>query len=82
MKRRVLFGLIALFPAALGTAPAHAANLSVPLCESGHAQGHVSIPLRRNQLPGSDKSGCCAKACHGSRKRTNANCCDAVDPAQ
>ncbi|MFX9193214.1 hypothetical protein ABTN81_19730, partial [Acinetobacter baumannii] len=73
MKRRLLFGLFALLPAALGTAPAHATSLNLPLCEGGHAQGHVSIPLGKDQVPGSDKAGCCAKACHGSRKRTNSN---------
>lgn len=81
MNRR-LFGLLALLPAALGTAPAHASSLSLPLCEDGHAQGRVTIPLRRDSLPGADKAGCCAKGCHGSRKRTQSGCCDAVDPAQ
>jgi hypothetical protein len=65
-----MFGLIALIPAALNATPAHASILSLSLCEGGVAHGVVSMPLGHAPLPGADTAGCCAKGCHGSRKRS------------
>lgn len=83
---RALFGIIALVPAALNAAPAHATTLgqmlTVPLCEGGVAHGAVSVPLGR-RLPATEPTGCCAKGCHGSRKRTGGKPgTPPIDPAQ
>ena len=79
MIPRTLFGIVALIPAALGSAPAHAATLALPLCDGGHAGGSVTVPLGHAPLPGPDSAGCCAKGCHGSRKRAGQQ---PVDPTQ
>ncbi|GAC1413542.1 MAG: hypothetical protein NVSMB69_15840 [Novosphingobium sp.] len=63
-------GIVALIPAALNAAPAHASTLALPLCDGGVAHGVVSVPLGHSPLPGADTAGCCAKGCHGSRKRS------------
>ncbi|WP_295630674.1 hypothetical protein [Novosphingobium sp.] len=78
MILRTLFGLIALIPAALNAAPAHASTLALPLCDGGVADGVVSIPLGLAPISGGDMAGCCAKGCHGSRKRSGKL---QVDPA-
>lgn len=70
MTFRALFGLIALLPAALNAAPAHATTLALPLCNGGVAHGVVSAPLGHAPLPGTDNAGCCTKGCQGSRKRS------------
>jgi hypothetical protein len=76
MRARALFGIIALFPAALNAAPAAAAShsLLVPVC-MGDGQVHmVSVPSDGSP-PDKDPAGCCAKGCHsgGSRKRATKN---------
>ncbi|MFO1255809.1 MAG: hypothetical protein U1E37_09105 [Sphingomonadaceae bacterium] len=71
MKRRALFGLVALFPAALNlSAPAGAGTLMMPLCTGDGQVRMVEVPGTPKAPPGSD-NGCCAKGCHGSscRKR-------------
>ena len=72
MIPRALFGLVALIPAALNAAPAHATTIALLLCDGGVAHGSVSIPLSHAPLSGADTAGCCAKGCHGSRKRSGA----------
>ncbi len=79
MIPRALFGLIALVPAALNAAPVHGTNLTLPLCDGGVAHGAVTVPLGHAPLPGADQAGCCAKGCHGSRKRNGQS---PIDPPQ
>jgi hypothetical protein len=69
-----LFGLIALFPAAVGAAP-HAAdgrNVAVPLCAGDGIVRSITMPLGHKDVPGAEQPGCCAKGCHngGARKRS------------
>jgi len=72
MKRRYsLTGLLALFPAALGSSAASATvALSVPLCVGGGAGATMLIPVAPSPLPAPDNP-CCQKGCHaaGQRKR-------------
>lgn len=68
-----LFGLVALFPAAVGAAP-HAAggqNVAVLLCAGDGIVRSISRPLGHGEVPGAEQPGCCAKGCHngGARKR-------------
>jgi hypothetical protein len=80
MMLRALFGIMALVPAAFNATPPHAAMLAqmltLPLCEGGIAHGSVNAPLGQAPQPGTDRAGCCAKGCHGSRRR------GAIDRAQ
>jgi len=71
MRRGQVFALIALLPAALGSASAMGGGRSmmVPIC-SGDGQVRMdTVPLGDPRLPGSDPAGCCAKGCHGSNSR-------------
>jgi hypothetical protein len=80
MKRRVLFGLVALLPAALNlSAPALAGTLLMPLCSGDGQLRMIEVPGVPGTPPGGDK-GCCAKGCHSSsnRKRGARN----FEPAQ
>lgn len=79
MSHRALFGLIALIPAALNAAPAHAGTLTLRLCDGGVAHGGVTVPLGSGSLPGAETAGCCAKGCQESRKRSRHL---RIDPAQ
>lgn len=71
MSRRALLGIAALLPAALGTAPAAARGLVVPLCDGSGVVHFVTLPAGApSPLPSQDGQGCCAKGCHtGSRKK-------------
>jgi hypothetical protein len=75
MKRKMIFGIIALLPAAFGPVTAGASSLVAALCTgNGHSRS-ITIPLKP-ALPGSNDL-CCAKGCHagGSRKRTACDNC-------
>jgi len=70
MKPAALFGLVALLPAALNSAPATARGMVVPLCTGDGVARTLTLPLAPNELPGKEAPGCCAKGCHtGSRKK-------------
>jgi hypothetical protein len=71
MKPRALFAMIALLPAALGTAPAAARGIAVPLCRGSGAVHLVVLPTGgAPAVPSQELQGCCAKGCHtGSRKK-------------
>lgn len=74
MKLVAIFGIVALVPAALNTAPgASRGQLSVPLCTGDGVARTITVPVGQSGLPNSDPPGCCAKGCHsgGARKRAN-----------
>lgn len=71
MRRRALFGLVALVPAALNVAaPAAAGGLMMPLCTGDGQVRMVEVP-GQPKAPQGGENGCCAKGCHSgsSRKR-------------
>lgn len=71
MRRRALFGLLALLPAALNySAPAAAGGLLMPLCTGDGQVRLVEVP-GSPKTPANGEGGCCAKGCHSgsSRKR-------------
>lgn len=79
MRRGQVFALVALIPAALGSASAMAGGRSmlVPICTGDGQVRMAEVPLDDPKLPGSDPAGCCAKGCHAnSRKRG----CGAPEP--
>lgn len=78
-RMRAFLGIVALVPAALNAAPTHATTLALLLCDGGVAHGAVSIQFGHAPLPVADTAGCCAKGCHGSRKRSGHL---PIDPAQ
>jgi hypothetical protein len=83
MKLVHLFALVSLVPAALNASPASGhGRLQVPLCTGDGVARVVSLPIGPQDLPGTEKPGCCAKGCHagGTRKRGK-HCCE-VDPTQ
>jgi hypothetical protein len=67
----VLFAGVALLPALCGPVEARAETIEVALC----AGGSLSIPLRESPAKPADRP-CCAKGCHGQRKRAPAAACD------
>jgi hypothetical protein len=78
MKSFHLFGLLALWPAALNAAPASAHSaLSVPLCTGDGVLRIINVPLGPQDVPGKQVPGCCVKGCHASdnRKRSGKKCC-------
>lgn len=77
----LLFGLVALSPAALNTSPGmHHPSVLVRLCSGSSTVQMVRLPVGPAGLPGSEAPGCCAKGCHSgtSRKRGRGR----VDPTQ
>ncbi len=96
MRPVSLFGLLAMLPAALGTAPA-AASLQMPIC-TGDGQVHVITvavspgkpagpagPASPADPAGKDQNGCCAKGCHAGSSRKKAAGLDEsgeFDPSQ
>ena len=60
------FALIALFPAALGTAPVGARAMAMPLCTGNGQVRLVEVPLEQ---PGKAPEQCRDKACHGGIQR-------------
>ncbi|MBS3927260.1 MAG: hypothetical protein KGZ65_01070 [Sphingomonadales bacterium] len=79
MRRRALFALVAIFPAALNLSAPASAALLMPLCTGDGQVRTVEVPGAPKAPSGSDK-GCCAMACHSSsnRKRAPRN----FEPAQ
>lgn len=79
MRRRALFGLVAMLPAALNLAAPASAALMMPLCTGDGQLRMVEVPGAPKAPSGSDK-GCCATGCHSSsnRKRAARN----FEPAQ
>lgn len=72
MKLTMIFGLIALIPAALNTTPGNArGQLAVPLCTGDGVARTITVPVGQTGLPNSDPPGCCVKGCHrgSARKR-------------
>lgn len=80
MRRGQIFALLALVPAALGSASALAGgrSLLVPICTGDGQVRMVTMPLDEPRLPGSDAAACCAKGCHGSSSRKRG--CGAAEP--
>ena len=73
MKPTMLFGLIALIPAALNTTPGNAhSQLAVPLCTGDGVARTITVPLGQSGLPNSDPPGCCVKGCHSGSARKRA----------
>lgn len=69
MRRRVLFGLVAMLPAALNlSAPTAAGTLMMPLCSGDGQVRMVEVP-GAPKSPASSDNGCCAKGCHSSSNR-------------
>jgi len=69
MRRRAIFGIAALVPAALNlSAPASASGLMMPLCTGDGQVRMVEVPGAPKTPAGPD-NGCCAKGCHGSSSR-------------
>lgn len=73
MKRRALFGILALVPAAFNVAPAGAHSITVALCTGDGVARTMTVPVPgRTGPPGREEPGCCTKACHtGSRKKSH-----------
>lgn len=81
MRMIMLFGIVAMVPAALNTSPAMAHGvLAAALCTGDGIARTVSVPVGPAGVPGSDQPGCCTKGCHsgGTRKRSGKR----LDPAQ
>ena len=80
MRLARIFALVALVPAAVNAAPAHAGNmgrLTVPLCAGDGLVRTVSVPVGHRDIPGSDQPGCCAKGCQsGSSRKRGKGCCE------
>jgi hypothetical protein len=67
--RSALFGLLSLVPASLNAAPLAAGALIVPLCSSGGAPQMIALSGTQPGAPIPATGACCAKGCHGARKR-------------
>ena len=65
MRRAVLFGLLALVPAALNASVPAGMRLTALSCAG--AAVTITVPLR-SDAPQEQSPTCCAKGCHG-RKR-------------
>lgn len=68
MRRRSLFGIVALVPAALNLAAPASARLMMPLCTGDGQVRMVEVPGTPKAPAGSD-NGCCAKGCHSGSNR-------------
>ncbi|MBX9644963.1 MAG: hypothetical protein K2W91_12800 [Novosphingobium sp.] len=79
MRRRALFGLAALLPAALNLSAPASGALMMPLCSGDGQVRMVEVP-GAPKAPAGGTKGCCAKGCHSSsnRKRAGRN----FEPAQ
>jgi hypothetical protein len=73
------FGLLAMLPAVMGTAPAGASML-VPICSGDGVTRTISVPVGEQGPPGQQQPGCCVKGCHAgsSRKKLQRD----FDPSQ
>ncbi|MEO5597123.1 MAG: hypothetical protein ABIQ66_00745 [Novosphingobium sp.] len=70
MNLRTLFGLMALVPASLNAAPPAPGALIVPLCSSSDgAPQMIRLVGMQDNAPLPAVGACCAKGCHGARKR-------------
>lgn len=75
MRFAALFGLVALFPAAVNAASVPVSGVLVPLC-TGDGQVHmVRVPMRSPGAPGGKDTPCCNKGCHAGSSRKRGSSC-------
>lgn len=69
IKPVILFGLIAMLPAAVGAAPLTGPDSQTILLCTGDGLNHsITIPFGP-KAPGKDQGPCCAKGCHSGQSR-------------
>lgn len=74
MKGAALFGLFALVPMVLPSAPAMAQTVTVSLCGGEDVPATVNLPIRRAPTNPAGDDDCHVKGCHAGNSRKRGDC--------